>query len=230
MNTEVTFIDCPAYMDRHGTARCGLPAAVEYRYTVPSGEGPLEGAKIRCPRGHWFNGPIEALTLEEYPTAAAPSKHGPVIRLGGQQGGNSWLRPGHVGRTRRGDGAIIGAKPGPVAARGAGPQARDTAGTFTIKGMTSRSGFTPDEARAAGERIGIDWGSAAFDLEQFRMGMDVELEHGARDPQTNVTDDDVIMTAKIARAHLNEFPDYYTRLAKMEAEAEAEANENAQGE
>jgi hypothetical protein len=96
--------------------------------------------------------------------------------------------------------------------------------------MTSRSGFTPDEARAAGERIGIDWVSAPFDLEQFRMGMDVELEHGARDPQTNVTGDDVIMTAKIARAHLNEFPDYYTRLAKMEAEAEAEANRNAQGE
>jgi hypothetical protein len=62
--------------------------------------------------------------------------------------------------------------------------------------MTSRSGFTPDEARAAGERIGIDWGSAPFDLEQFRMGMDVELEHGARDPQTNVTDDDLIMTAR----------------------------------
>jgi hypothetical protein len=99
-----------------------------------------------------------------------------------------------------------------------------------MKGMTSRSGFTPDEARAAGERIGVDWGSAPFELEQFRMGMDVELEHGARDPQTNVTDDDVIITAKIARAHLNEFPDYYTRLAKMEAEAEAEAKGNAQGE
>jgi Protein of unknown function (DUF5661) len=112
---------------------------------------------------------------------------------------------------------------------GGGPT-RDTAGALTIKGMTSRSGFTPAEARAAGERIGIDWGSAPFDLEQFRMGMDVELEHGARDPQTNVTDDDVIMTAKIARAHLNEFPDYYTRLAKMEAEAEAEANRNARGE
>jgi hypothetical protein len=99
-----------------------------------------------------------------------------------------------------------------------------------MKGVTSRSGFTPDEARAAGERIGIDWGSAPFDLEQFRMGMDVELEHGARDPQTNVTGDDLIMTAKIARAHLNEFPDYYTRLAKMEAEAEAEAKANAQDE
>ena len=87
--------------------------------------------------------------------------------------------------------------------------------------MASRSRFTLDEARAAGERIGVDWGSAPFDLEQFRMGMDVELEHGTRDPETNVTGDDVIVTAKIARAHLNEFPDYYTRLAKMEAEAEA---------
>jgi hypothetical protein len=60
------------------------------------------------------------------------------------------------------------------------------------------------------------------------MGMNVELEHGTRDPQTNVTGDDVTMTAKIARAHLNEFPDYYTRLAKMEAEAEADWT--AQGE
>ena len=96
--------------------------------------------------------------------------------------------------------------------------------------MASRSRFTLDEAHAAGERIGVDWGSAPFDLEQFRMGMDVELEHGTRDPETNVTGDDVIVTAKIARAHLNEFPDYYTRLAKMEAEAEAEEKGNAQGE
>ncbi len=87
--------------------------------------------------------------------------------------------------------------------------------------MTSHSRFTLEEARAAGERIGVDWGSSPFDLGQFRMGMDIELEHGTRDPETNVTDDDVTMTAKIARAHLNEFPDYYTRLAKMEAEAEA---------
>ena len=88
--------------------------------------------------------------------------------------------------------------------------------------MTSHARFTLEEARAAGERIGVDWGSSRFDLEQFRMGMDVELEHGKRDPRTNVTGDDVVMTAKIARAHLNEFPDYYTRLAKMEAEAEAD--------
>ena len=87
--------------------------------------------------------------------------------------------------------------------------------------MSSHARFTPDQARAAGERIGVDWDTSPFSLEQFQMGMNVELEHGTRDPQTNVTGDDVIMTAKIARAHLNEFPDYYTRLAKMEAEAAA---------
>jgi DNA-directed RNA polymerase alpha subunit len=81
--------------------------------------------------------------------------------------------------------------------------------------------FTSEQARAAGERIGIDWATSPFDVEQFRMGMDVELEHGTHDPDTNVTDDDETVTAKIARAHLNEFPDYYTRLSAMEAEAEA---------
>jgi Protein of unknown function (DUF5661) len=80
--------------------------------------------------------------------------------------------------------------------------------------------FSAEEARRFGEAIGIDWSSAPFDVEQFRMGMNVELEHGLHDPQTNVTDDDPVVTAKIALAHLNEFPDYYTRLAAMEREAE----------
>jgi len=87
--------------------------------------------------------------------------------------------------------------------------------------MSESARFTAAEARAAGERIGIDWATSPFDVEQFRTGMDVELEHGTHDPQTNVTDDDVNVTAKIAWAHLNEFPDYYSRLAVMEAEAEA---------
>jgi Protein of unknown function (DUF5661) len=87
--------------------------------------------------------------------------------------------------------------------------------------MTEQPHFTAEQARAAGERIGIDWGSSPYDVEQFRTGMDVELEHGTRDLETNVTDDDETVTAKIARAHLNEFPDYYTRLAAMEAEADA---------
>ena len=85
-----------------------------------------------------------------------------------------------------------------------------------------RTSFTAEEARRVGEEIGIDWASAPFDLEQFRMGMDVELEHGLHDLMTNVTDSDPIVTGKIALAHLKEFPDYYTRLARMESEAEAE--------
>ena len=73
-----------------------------------------------------------------------------------------------------------------------------------------------------GARIGIDWDSAPFDVEQFRLGMEVELEHGLRDPATNVTDDDPVTTGKIALAHLNEFSDYYARLERMEKEAERE--------
>jgi hypothetical protein len=87
--------------------------------------------------------------------------------------------------------------------------------------MNEKTHFTTDEARGAGERVGIDWAASSFDVEQFRMGMDVELEHGTQDLETNVTDDDVTVTAKIARAHLNEFPDYYSRLAVMEDEAKA---------
>ncbi len=80
--------------------------------------------------------------------------------------------------------------------------------------------FSTADARRIGERIGIDWQSSPFEVEQFRMGLAVELEHGRRDPATNVSDDDELTTGKIAWAHLNEFPDYYTRLAKMETEAE----------
>jgi hypothetical protein len=89
--------------------------------------------------------------------------------------------------------------------------------------VSSSKRFSAEEAERVGEQIGIDWRTAPFDLEQFRAGMDVELEHGTHDPTTNVTDDDPIVTGKIALAHLNEFPDYYTRLLKMEADAEAEA-------
>jgi hypothetical protein len=79
--------------------------------------------------------------------------------------------------------------------------------------------FSAGDAQRIGESIGIDWSSAPFDVEQFRKGMEVELEHGLHDSATNVTDDDPTVTGKIALAHLNEFPDYYTRLAKMETEA-----------
>ena len=87
--------------------------------------------------------------------------------------------------------------------------------------MSDKSTFTAEQARDVGEQIGIDWSSSPFDLEQLRMGMDVELEHGTHDPETNVTGDDAVTTGKIALAHLREFPDYYTRLAEMEKEADA---------
>jgi hypothetical protein len=85
--------------------------------------------------------------------------------------------------------------------------------------MSARTSFSTEEARKIGEQIGIDWNTSPFDVAQFRRGMDVELEHGTHDAATNVTDDNPIATAKIALAHLNEFPDYYTRLERMEEEA-----------
>lgn len=84
--------------------------------------------------------------------------------------------------------------------------------------MSSKKSFTAIEAKQIGEQLGIDWND--YNEEQFQMGLDVELEHGTVDPHTNVTNDDPIMTGKIALAHLNEFSDYYTRLEKMEKEAE----------
>ena len=84
--------------------------------------------------------------------------------------------------------------------------------------MSETRRTTSEEARRVGDVIGVDW--SRFDLEQFRAGMDVELEHGLRDSATNVTDDDPLSTGKIALAHLNEFADYYTWLAKMEADGE----------
>lgn len=84
--------------------------------------------------------------------------------------------------------------------------------------MSIKKVFTPEQTKEIGEKLGIDW--SKFDIEQFRMGMDVELEHGTVDSNTNVSDDDPLITGKIALAHLNEFPDYYTRLYQMEKEAE----------
>lgn len=79
--------------------------------------------------------------------------------------------------------------------------------------------FSLEEARRIGMALGVNW--QQVDPEQFRRGMEVELEHGTRDPETDVTGDDLSLTGKIAWAHLKEYPDYYTRLAALEAEAEA---------
>ena len=80
--------------------------------------------------------------------------------------------------------------------------------------METKKNFSAEEAKQIGEQLGIDW--SKFDVDQFRRGMDVELEHGMCDSQTNVSNDDSLITGKIALAHLKEIPDYYTRLEKME--------------
>lgn len=78
--------------------------------------------------------------------------------------------------------------------------------------------FSKEETKQLGEQLGVDW--SRFDVEQLWKGMHVELEHGTRNQNTNVTNDDKLITAKIALAHLNEFPDYYVRLEKLEKEAD----------
>lgn len=84
--------------------------------------------------------------------------------------------------------------------------------------MSDKKHFSLEEAKKIGEKIGIKWDK--FDVDQFRRGLDVELEHGLIDPTTNVTNDDPLITGKIALAHLNEFPDYYDRLERLEEEAD----------
>lgn len=90
--------------------------------------------------------------------------------------------------------------------------------------MTEKRHTSPEEARRIGDEIGVDW--ERYPLEEFRTGLDIEFEHGSHDPQTDVTHDDPILTGKIALAHLKEFPDYYTRLGRMEREAEAEGTQS----
>lgn len=77
--------------------------------------------------------------------------------------------------------------------------------------------FTTEEAKKIGDEIGMDWNK--YNVEEFRMGLAVEMEHGDHDLETNVTNSDPIITGKIAWAHLKEISDYYTRLKKMEQEA-----------
>jgi hypothetical protein len=81
-------------------------------------------------------------------------------------------------------------------------------------------GFTETQARAVATAIGLDLETSGFDVEAFRQGMEVELEHGRRDPETNVTEDDPENTGRIAWAHLKELPDYYERLEGMERRAQ----------
>lgn len=93
--------------------------------------------------------------------------------------------------------------------------------------MTGRAQFSALAAKQIGEILGIVWDR--FDVEQFRKGLDVELEHGTQNPLTDVTWDDPLVTGKIVLAHLNQFPDYYTRLEKIKNEAELDLIKNEKG-
>jgi Protein of unknown function (DUF5661) len=88
--------------------------------------------------------------------------------------------------------------------------------------MSNKQQFSKEEARSIGTQLKVDW--SQIDLEQFRRGLEIELEHGTIDQETNVTGDDSLLTGKIAWAHLKEIKDYYTRLDQLEAEAESKSN------
>jgi hypothetical protein len=93
METRVTFMDCPS---------CGLPAEVEHRYTLTSTDGPLESAKIRCPHGHWFSGPVESLagaaTSADDAGEAAPASGGQREAAAGRPGAGDPRGTGTAGR------------------------------------------------------------------------------------------------------------------------------------
>ena len=85
--------------------------------------------------------------------------------------------------------------------------------------MAQRQQISAEQAEEVGATLGLDW--ATVDLGQFHRGLEVELEHDARDTEAKVTNNDMVLTGKIAWAHLKEFPDYYTRLDRLETEADA---------
>ncbi len=87
--------------------------------------------------------------------------------------------------------------------------------------MGNKRQITAETAVSVGTRLGLDW--AQIDLEQFRLGLEVELEHGAPDSETNAPSDDLVAPGMIAWAHLKEFPDYYTRVNLLEAVAKSQA-------
>jgi hypothetical protein len=93
--------------------------------------------------------------------------------------------------------------------------------------LSGKKQFSVNEAKHIGDTLGISWDT--FDVEQFWMGLNIELEHGKRDPATDVTHDEPIVTGKIALAHLNEIPDYYTQLAVMEHTSERGNNTPREG-
>jgi len=84
--------------------------------------------------------------------------------------------------------------------------------------IENKKHFTKEQAKEIGEKLGVKWDK--FGVEEFTKGMNIELEHGTINENTNVTNDDSLLTGKITLAHLNEIRDYNTRLEEMERKAE----------
>lgn len=98
-------------------------------------------------------------------------------------------------------------------------QKYDKAKTWLVANRGPKPRVPYKNAKFIGDQIGINWPTARFSVDEFARGMIVEMEHGKINLSTNVTNDDVLLTGKIAWAHLNELPDYYTRLDQMEEAA-----------
>ena len=88
-----------------------------------------------------------------------------------------------------------------------------------FRGDNKKDSFSREEAQQIGKSLKLDFNKEKFNFDEFYKGVNVELEHGTRFPRANVTNNDPILTGKIALAHLLDFPDYYTRLDKLEEEA-----------
>lgn len=88
-----------------------------------------------------------------------------------------------------------------------------------LRGDNKKDSFSRDEAEQIARALKLDFNKERFNRDEFFKGVNVELEHGMRFPRANVTNNNPILTGKIALAHLLEFPDYYTRLDKLEEEA-----------
>lgn len=84
--------------------------------------------------------------------------------------------------------------------------------------MKRRKQISSEEAKLIGESLYIDWDQV--DLDQFHQGLLGKSKQRTLDPQTELAYDGVLLTGQIVLAHMQEFPDYFTRLAKLKAEVD----------
>jgi hypothetical protein len=84
--------------------------------------------------------------------------------------------------------------------------------------MKKRKQISPADAKRIGEALHLDWDHV--DLEQFRQELMGKQTQEIGDPETALTHDGVLQTGQVVLAHMEEFPDYFSRLEKLRAEAD----------